>query len=93
MPASLSSVKAMEALYAILEEVEADVLVDASAFRSPVALAMARSAAISASQTLTPAEMESIIADLFRCAEPSFTPDGLAIMTVISHDDLAARLQ
>jgi len=93
VPASLSSVKAMEALYAILEEVEADVLVDASAFRSPVALAMARSAAISASQTLTPAEMESIIADLFRCAEPSFTPDGLAIMTVISHDDLAARLQ
>ena len=93
VPASLSSVKAMEALYAILEEVEADVLVDASAFRSPVALAMARSAAISASQTLTPAEMESIIADLFRCAEPSFTPDGLAIMTLISHDDLAARLQ
>lgn len=93
VPASLSSGKAMEALYAILEDVEADVLVDASAFRSPVALAMARSAAISASQVLTPAEMESIIADLFRCAEPSFTPDGLAIMTVISHDDLAARMQ
>ena len=54
---------------------------------------MARSAAISASQVLTPAEMESIIADLFRCAEPSFTPDGLAIMSVISHDDLAARMQ
>lgn len=93
VPASMAAGKAMEALYSLLEEVAADVLVDRAAFRSPVALAMARSAAINSAQTLTAAEMDSIIADLFRCAEPSFTPDGLAVMTVISFDDLAARLQ
>lgn len=93
VPASMAAGKAMEALYSLLEEVAADVLVDRAAFRSPVALAMARSAAINSAQTLTAAEMDSIIADLFRCAEPSFTPDGLVVMTVISFDDLAARLQ
>lgn len=93
VPASLSGGKAVEALLGILEDVAADVLVDSVAFRSPVALAMARSAAISASQTLTPAEMESIIADLFRCTESSFTPDGLVVMTLIESGEISARLQ
>ena len=93
VPASLSGGKAVEALLSILEDVSADVLIDPVAFRSPVALAMARSAAISGTQSLTPAEMESIIADLFRCSESSFTPDGLVVMTLIDSADIAARLQ
>lgn len=93
VPASLSGGKAVEALLGILEDVAADILVDSVAFRSPVALAMARSAAISASQILTPAEMESIIADLFRCTESSFTPDGLVVMTLIESGEISARLQ
>lgn len=93
VPASLSGGKAVEALLRILEDVSSDVLVDHKAFRSPVALAMAHSAAISGSQTLTPAEMDSIIADLFRCAEPSYTPDGLIVMTLIDSGELATRLQ
>ncbi len=93
VPASLSGGKAVEALLGILEDVSADILIDSVAFRSPVALAMARSAAISSSQTLTPAEMESIIADLFRCTESSFTPDGLVVMTLIDSGEISARLQ
>jgi len=93
VPAALSGGKAVEALLSILDDVSADVLVDREAFRSPVALAMARSAAISGSQNLTPAEMETIIADLFRCPESSFTPDGLVVMTLIDSGEIAARLQ
>ena len=93
VPAALSGGKAVEALMSILDDVSADILVDPTAFRSPVALAMAHSAAISGSQPLTPAEMESIIADLFRSAEPSFTPDGLAVMTIVDSNELASRLQ
>ncbi len=93
VPASLSGGKAVEALLGILEDVSADILIDSVAFRSPVALAMARSAAISSSQTLTPAEMESIIADLFRCTESSFTPDGLVVMTLIDSGEISTRLQ
>lgn len=93
VPASLSGGKAVEALLRILEDVSADVLVDRKAFCGPVALAMAHSAAISGSQVLTPAEMDSIIADLFRCAEPSYTPDGLIVMTLIDSGELATRLQ
>ena len=93
VPASLSGGKAVEALLGILEDVSSDILIDSVAFRSPVALAMARSAAISSSQTLTPAEMESIIADLFRCTESSFTPDGLVVMTLIDSGEISARLQ
>ncbi len=93
VPASLSGRKAVDALVGILDDVSADVLADPAAFRSPVALAMARSAAISGSQTLTPAEMDSIVADLFRCREASFTPDGLSVMTIINNDEIASRLQ
>lgn len=93
VPASLSGRKAVDALMSILDDVSADVLADPAAFRSPVALAMARSAAISGSQTLTPAEMDSIVADLFRCREASFTPDGLSVMTIINNDEIASRLQ
>ena len=50
VPASLSGGKAVEALLGILEDVSADILIDSVAFRSPVALAMARSAAISSYQ-------------------------------------------
>lgn len=93
VPSSLTGGKAVDALISILDDVSADILVDPVAFRSPVALAMARSAAISGSAPLTPAEMESIIADLFRCRESSFTPDGLIVMTLIDSGDIAARLQ
>lgn len=78
-------------------EVILDLLGDAGAasgieaLQSPLALSMARHSAVSNGQTLSAGEMENIVADLFRCSEPSFTPDGLTVMTVIDNDELSER--
>ncbi len=54
----------------------------------PLALAMARAAAIRHGRTLTPQEMDALVADLFRTASPDLTPDGLPVIATLSHDTL-----
>lgn len=46
----------------------------------PAALALARSAAFNHTSELTPDDTDALIAALFSCSEPSFTPDGLTII-------------
>lgn len=92
VPALLSGSKALEAFMNILVDIEHGQVADVDGLRSPAALAMAHSGAVSKNQVLTPAEMDTIVADLFRCAEPSYTPDGLGVMTVIHSDEIADRL-
>lgn len=91
VPAAISAGKnATEILLALVDDVPADIL-DRDVLRSPMALSMARAAAIKTSQTLTAGEMEAIIADLFRCSEPSFTPEGLPVLSIIDNDELDRR--
>ncbi|MDE6310770.1 MAG: DNA mismatch repair endonuclease MutL [Muribaculaceae bacterium] len=54
----------------------------------PLALAMARAAAIRHGRTLTPQEMDALVADLFRTASPDMTPDGLPVIATLDHDTL-----
>lgn len=58
----------------------------ASTLHERIALAMARSGAIRRGQTLTTAEMDRLIADLFRCTSPAITPDGKNIFAIIPGD-------
>lgn len=90
-PTLLGNANPQAALLNLLEEVTAEEILDEKAFMSPVALSMARSASIPNGRLLTPAEMEAIIADLFRCIEPSFTPDGNNILTVIGTEEIRKR--
>lgn len=57
---------------------------------TPLARAMARATAVAAGTPLSNAEMDSIVADLFRCATPALSPDGLPTLSIISNDDIAA---
>lgn len=91
VPSAMNSSRAVEALTVLLDDYDSDNLPSPANLRGPVALALARSAAIRGGAVLTPAEMESIVADLFRCKEPSFTPDGLPVLTVIGNDELSSR--
>lgn len=58
----------------------------ASTLHERIALAMARSGAIRRGQALTTAEMDRLIADLFRCTSPAITPDGKNIFAIIPGD-------
>lgn len=93
VPAVLAPGKARDALMNILDDFSDGMPVEAALLHEPVALAMARSGAISGSAPLTQTEMDTIIADLMRCPDSSYTPDGLLIMTLIDTDEIARRLQ
>lgn len=56
----------------------------------PLALAMARSAAIRHGRVLTPQEMDSLVADLFRTASPDLTPGGQAIIATLDNEAIQA---
>lgn len=57
-----------------------------------VALVMARSAAIRRGQRLTVAEMESIIGSLFALPDPSLTPAGNPVFTILDETRIARLL-
>lgn len=59
--------------------------------RTSVALSLARSAAIVHGQILTAAEMDELVASLFVCATPGYTPDGQTVLTVFSLDEIDKR--
>ena len=61
---------------------------NADAFLAPVALVMARAGAVKPHQPLSQAEIEAIVADLYRCTETAYTPDGLQVVRYVSVDDI-----
>lgn len=89
VPAPLTSANPSEVVFALLSEAETGSNA-AEALNRPLAAALARSAAIKVNRTLSAQEMETIVADLFRCSEPSFTPDGLPVMAIIDNDYIAS---
>lgn len=53
-----------------------------------IALNVARSAAMPHGRTLTQEEMERLVADLLRLAEPNYTPDGKTIISIVNLDQI-----
>lgn len=91
VPAVLEGSAPSRVLMNLLEEIPSEEFLDETRFMLPVALSMARSAAIPNGRVLTAEEMETLVADLFRCVEPSFTPDGNTVISVISLEELRKR--
>jgi DNA mismatch repair protein MutL len=56
-----------------------------------MALSLAKATAIPAGKTLAPDEMETLVASLFAIQSNGMTPDGLAVLTVITDEELAKR--
>lgn len=64
----------------------------AESMRQRVALAMARSRAITGGERLTEAEMEHLISQLFALPDPTFTPSGRRIYTLLDEATIARLL-
>ncbi len=64
-----------------------------SQVQSILALTLARSAAIVYGQVLSISERTKLLDNLFACALPNFTPDGLTILTTISDSDIDKRFE
>ncbi|MDR1096682.1 MAG: DNA mismatch repair endonuclease MutL [Tannerella sp.] len=57
-----------------------------------MALSLAKATAIPAGKTLTPDEMETLVASLFALPSNGMTPDGLTVLTIITDEELAKRI-
>jgi DNA mismatch repair protein MutL len=57
-----------------------------------MALSLAKATAIPAGKILTPDEMETLVASLFAIQSNGMTPDGLAVLTIITDEELAKRI-
>lgn len=92
VPAPLGNANPVPTLIAMLDRMADGQDSTSDDIMQPLALSMAQSAAIKDSQTLSKPEIDTLIADLFRCAEPSFTPDGQPVMTIFDNDEISRRL-
>lgn len=63
-----------------------------STLRDRVALTLAKGSAISRGRTMTIAEMDRLVSDLFRLHSPALTPEGKTVFTILPLDHLAHML-
>lgn len=89
MPSVLQEVNPNELVMSMIETYTATGAELGDSLRSKIALSMAKSSAVKSGQSLTVAEMEHIVSDLFKLASPNYTPDGHSVMAIISLDDIA----
>lgn len=88
VPAMLGTASPTEALANIVNSVmESPDDVQQSQWRT-VALSMARSAAIKRGAVLSDAEIDALIADLFKLSSPDYTPDGYPTIRLLDFDDI-----
>lgn len=90
VPSFLSKTSASATLMRIIDDVsdsdnEADV--HQSQWQR-IALSMAKSSAIKYGSTLQPAEMETIITELFHLATPDYTPDGRQVLQIFDLESI-----
>lgn len=91
IPAPMQGVSSIETIISILEEIADKEDTIADSLNNRIALSMARSMAIKSVQPLSRVELDTLEAELFACTDPSFTPDGLPIMTIIDNDEIDRR--
>lgn len=91
VPAPMCGTNPVQVILAMLDEMADTEDVTPQQILSPLALAMAQASAVRESQPLSKTEIDALIADLFRCAEPSYTPDGLPVMSIVGNDEIVSR--
>jgi len=92
-PARLSTADAAKTILEIIAEASQDddhaIILGTHDMLSRMALVMARAAAIRGGRTLSEAEMERLVNDLFQLPDPQYTPDGKQTFRIYSEHELA----
>jgi len=61
--------------------------------REKLAYSLARASAINYGKTLSIEEMSHLMSGLFSCSVPNYSPSGKPVITIISIDEISARLK
>ncbi len=62
-----------------------------SGLHEKIALSMAHAAAIKSGQSLSMADIEHLLSDLFKLSTPNYTPDGKLVVSIIPFDEIGSR--
>ncbi|MDE6131179.1 MAG: hypothetical protein K2F74_06275, partial [Muribaculaceae bacterium] len=92
VPSLSSSVPASELLQQLVEELDTSGEARESLIK-PVAISMARAAAVKSDTVWSNGETESLLYELLALPSPDYTPDGLAIIRTVSHQQLDALFE
>ena len=92
VPSLSSSVPASELLQQLVEELDTSGEARESLIK-PVAISMARAAAVKSDTVWSNGETESLLYELLALPSPDYTPDGLAIIRTVSHQQLDAMFE
>ena len=90
MPEAFDGRDARDAVLAVLDAVSEEISATIASPAERAALAMARSAAVRSGRTMSEREMEHIVSELFKLADPAYTPDGKTVMVTLEGKKLAA---
>lgn len=88
VPSILGDANPSETLMRIIEDAMDETESTTGDFVERVALSMARSSAITAGRRLSQEERDQLIGELLLLPSPNYTPDGLAVIKMISEDEL-----
>lgn len=91
IPAELGQANPADTIMSIIETVSETGDEPSDKIHEQLALSMARTAATNARHDMTDLEAEQLISDLFSLATPTYTPDGLTIISTIPLEDLSHR--
>ena len=72
----------------MVETVKQQDAVGSEALHHQLALVLARAGAIEVGEALTPVQMETLIGDLFQCANPKLSPSGKTILTILQQEQI-----
>lgn len=89
VPSILTDANPRDTLLGMIENITESGEDLATGLHERLALSMARSSAIKRGQSLTAAEMDKLISDLFRLPSPGLTPEGNTVFTIINIDDIS----
>lgn len=89
VPSLPGNASPVETLGRIISDIEETGELPETALLRPAALALARSAAITPSQSMNDSETEALINKLTACPEYNYTPDGLKIIHSLSFHEIS----
>ncbi len=91
LPSVLDAVNPSELMMQMIESVTETGEDISSGLHEKIALSMARAAAIKSGQSLSMADIEHLLSDLFKLSTPNYTPDGKIVVSIIPFDEIGNR--
>ena len=92
-PANIKDTDIQDVLGQILSEYKSNMLQKFSTRGTCVTASLSRQIASRCNKTLSPEEMQSVIAELFSCQVPDISPSGKKIMYILNENDLTEKFK